>query len=63
MDLTEQEARFLRSQLGRHLEEVDDELVHTDTRELQHALHRDLDHLKALLAKLDDAIRQGTPRA
>lgn len=55
LELTVEEAMFLKAQLTRHLGELDDELIHTDAHALQHELARDGRRLRALeerLAKL-----------
>ena len=36
--LTPEDARFLREHLQRHIAQVDDELVHTDRRAMQHEI-------------------------
>ena len=46
LELSLEEARFLRKHLARHIQEVDTELVHTDSRALQHELAQDVEHLK-----------------
>lgn len=53
LELTDEEIRFLRSQLVRHLGEIDDELIHTDKHELQRALMRDADRLRAIERKIE----------
>jgi hypothetical protein len=52
LELSLEEARFLKRQLDRHIEELDNELVHTDKRALQHALAEDVEHLKSIERKL-----------
>lgn len=52
LDLSLEEARFLRDHLARHIAELDAELVHTDKRELQRALAIDVDHLKGIERRL-----------
>jgi hypothetical protein len=53
LQISPQEAQLLRTHMARHLESVEDELVHTDKAELQHSLARDLENLRALLERLD----------
>lgn len=53
LELSDQEIRFLRSQLVRHLSELEDELIHTDKHDLQHALMQDADKLRAIERKVE----------
>ncbi len=53
LELSPQEAKLLRTHLARHLEVVENELVRTDKRELQHALAAELERLRALLQRID----------
>jgi hypothetical protein len=46
--LSADDARFLREHLRRHIAQVDDELVHTDRRAMQHELADDLGRLKRI---------------
>ena len=50
--LTADEADFLSHQLKRHLGELEDELIHTDKREIQHALAGDFDRVKELEGRI-----------
>ena len=52
LELTKDEASFLKAQLSRHLEHVQGELAHTEQHDLQHALARDLRELRALLDRV-----------
>jgi hypothetical protein len=52
IDLSLDDARFLRQLLTRHLEEMDNELVHTDKRDLQREIAADTKRLRELLARL-----------
>lgn len=52
LELTNEEARFLERQLGRHLQEVETELAHTDTRDLQRALADDARRLREILGRV-----------
>lgn len=49
LDLSQQEATFLREHLARHLKALEDELVHTEKRELQRALADETRKLRALI--------------
>ena len=49
------EAAFLSSHLRRHLQDVENELAHTEKHELQHALARDLELLQKLVDRFDRA--------
>lgn len=51
-ELSTEEARFVREQLARRLEELDHELVHTEKRELQRALHADVRRLSTITRRL-----------
>jgi hypothetical protein len=58
LELSQDEAHFLSKHLTRHIAEVENELVHTDKRQLQRDLARDLEHLRAIerqLVRLMDA--------
>lgn len=52
LELSLDEARLLREHLVRHIAEVDDELVHTEKREMRHALALDADHLRQIESRL-----------
>ena len=56
LDLTLEEARFLKEHLARHIADVDSELVHTDKREMQRALVADIEHLKRIAHRLSGLI-------
>ena len=56
LDLAQDEAQFLLSQLKSHLEAVDDELVHTDARELQRRLSQDAERLRSITLRLSRLI-------
>lgn len=58
LQLSQDDARFLRGQLERQLAHVDDELVHTDKREMQRELARDVARLRAVLAQLTSATEE-----
>jgi hypothetical protein len=60
LELSVDDARFLREHLVRHIAEVDDELVHTEQRQMRHALALDVDHLRQIegqLARLLESVR------
>jgi len=50
--LSPEDARFLREHLQRHIAQVDDELVHTDRRAMQHEIAMDLERLKQIESQL-----------
>ena len=52
VELTTADAQFLHKHLLRHLKGLEDELVHTDKSELQHALAADARHLRQLIDRL-----------
>jgi len=56
LELSNEDARFLKDQLTRHAARVEDELVHTDKHELQHALARDAQRLRQILGRLEGAL-------
>jgi hypothetical protein len=55
IDLSIDDARFLRQQMSRHLEEMESELVHTDKREMQRAIAEDARRMRELLARIPAA--------
>ena len=52
LDLSADDLRFLADHLGRYIASLDDELVHSDKREIQHALATELDRLRRICARL-----------
>lgn len=52
LELSLDDARLLREHLARHIAEVDDELVHTEKRQMRHALAMDADHLRQIENRL-----------
>ncbi|MFN8544236.1 MAG: hypothetical protein U0807_08515 [Candidatus Binatia bacterium] len=52
LELSVEEARFLRGHLTRHIQQVDAELVRTEKRDLQHALAQDAEHLRNIEQRL-----------
>jgi hypothetical protein len=63
LDLSPDEARFLKAQLARHLAEVEDELVHTEARDLQTALATDLERLRTIEDRLAHLIEDRAQRS
>ena len=56
LELSKDEALFLKVQLNRHLGELDDELIHTDKRLLQRELAKDAERLRNLEQRLSHLI-------
>jgi len=56
LDLTSQEAALLKRQLTRQLDTLERDLVRTDKYELQHALARDVETLRAIESRLANGI-------
>src|SRR4030095_11739598 len=52
LELSLDDARLLRDPLLRHIAEVDDELVHTERRQLRHEIALDVDHLRQIETRL-----------
>lgn len=52
LELSVDDARLLREHLVRHIVEVDDELIHTERRELRHELALDVDRLRQIEHRL-----------
>ena len=52
LPLTREETGLLVSHLTQHLEHMDDELVHTDKRELQRSLAREIEALRRLTDRI-----------
>lgn len=57
LQLTHDDARFLCAQLERQLAHIDDELVHTDNRQMQRELARDVERLRVMVGRLAGATR------
>lgn len=55
LELSDSETQLLATHLARHVEHLDAELVRTDKHDLQHALAREVDELRALLRRLQVA--------
>ncbi len=58
LELTEEEARMLALHLERHIKRVDDELVRTDSRQMQRELAHDERRLLGILERLEASIGQ-----
>lgn len=58
LQLAPDEAAFLEAQLQRHVEHVENELVHTDHRRMQRELASDLAKVRELLERLGRASRE-----
>ncbi len=56
LTLSTEEAAFLDGQLARHVQEVEDELIHTDEHDLRQSLAGDLHRLRRILGKLEALI-------
>jgi hypothetical protein len=52
IDLSLDDARFLHQVLSRHLQEMENELVHTDNREMQREIAADTRRLRELLGRI-----------
>jgi hypothetical protein len=52
LDLSPDDARFLHQVLERHLQEMENELVHTDKRDMQREIAADTRRLRALLDRI-----------
>jgi hypothetical protein len=52
LELSSDDARFLHDHLEDHIAHVESELIHTDKRDLQRALARDIEHLRTIERKL-----------
>jgi hypothetical protein len=57
-NLAPDEARLLLRHLSRCIEHLDTELVRTDKYELQHALAREVDTLRALVERLERLVKE-----
>jgi hypothetical protein len=52
LDLSRDDVIVLEHTLLRHIQMLQDELAHTESFELQRALHSDIDSLEKMLSKL-----------
>jgi hypothetical protein len=53
LELSLDDARCLGAHLARHIAEVDDELVHTERRQMRHELAVDVDRLRLIQKELE----------
>jgi len=51
-ELSPDDARFLHDQLVRHLQVIEDELIHTDRRDLQREIAADARRLRELIDRI-----------
>ena len=58
LTLETEEARLLVRYLGQQLEHMDDELIHTDKRELQRELVSEMKVLRALTDRIASSVAQ-----
>jgi hypothetical protein len=56
LELDRDECKMLEIALDREIQWLESELVHTDKHDLQRALATDLERVRALAARLGDAI-------
>jgi len=56
IDLPAEEMRFLAEHLKRYVASLDDELVHSDSREIQRQLACDVDRLRRIQKQLSTSI-------
>jgi hypothetical protein len=63
LDLSYEEGLLLKSELTKRLDELDLELIHTDKHQLQVEISRDLKALRAVEARLADALAKAQPKA
>jgi hypothetical protein len=63
LQLSRDDALFLSEQLRRHLQTVDNELVHTDSHRMQHELAADLERLRAIEDRLREALSEEGERS
>ena len=60
LELSLDDARLLRDHLLRHIAEVDDELVHTERRQLRHEIALDVDRLRQIESRLARLVEPAT---
>lgn len=63
LSLSREDGRFLAQQLRRHLQTVENELIHTDVRRMQRELAADLARLEGIQARLEAALTEESERA
>ena len=54
-ELSRDDARFLAVHLARYIASLDDELVHSDSRAIQHELAAEVDRLRRIRAVIETA--------
>lgn len=58
LELSKEDARFLRDQLLLHLHEMQVEVAHTEASDLQHSLAADLTRLERIAEALERELRE-----
>jgi hypothetical protein len=58
IDLTDSQAKLLSVHLNRHIEHVENELVHTDKVQMQHDLAREVGLLREIQQRINAQIGQ-----
>ena len=58
LELTQDDALFLRNQLVAHVREVQSELAHTEQHELQRSLAKDLTRLQQITETLERQLQR-----
>jgi Arc/MetJ-type ribon-helix-helix transcriptional regulator len=53
IELTDDDAKFLHEHLVRHLHAVEDEVIHTDLRDLRRELADDAERLRRLIDRMN----------
>ena len=61
LELSLDDARLLREHLVRHIVEVDDELIHTERRQMRHELAVDVDRLRQIEHRLAHLLEAARP--
>jgi hypothetical protein len=57
LELSESQARLLKKQLGIRIDELEKEAARTDRHDLQHAAALEIDRLKEVFVRLEEALR------
>lgn len=63
LELTDEDAAFLREQLAMRHRDAENELIHTDKREMQREIAQDLRRLEGLQEHLVSRLGSGSPGA
>jgi hypothetical protein len=58
LDLAKEDMKFLHAQLEHHLHEMEDELAHTEKRQLQAELAIDVTRMQGILHTIDVAVAE-----